>query len=133
MFQKNTKIKYWYQSSTFRTKPGKKVLITHMNFLNRIQKPWRCNWKKYSMRVDKQQKHLREYIVHFCEFHRRGTHLSIQTMKMRLFLTQRNDKFLIVYFLLRMKKRLKQIQKQRRKKLLMGSKWWRWKSFKSYT
>ena len=75
---------------------NRKIMTKDINFLQRVQKPWRYKWKKYSKRVNKQQKHLRDYMMQFCEDHPGITQFLMELMKVRFFVTQRSNKFLII-------------------------------------
>ena len=108
------------QESLQQNQVNRKIVIKQINFLNRVQKPWRYNWKRYSKWVKNHQKPLRDYTLHFCKDQPRKTHFLMEIMKVRLFVTQRSNKFLIILFNLRMKKRIKQTQTQHHKRFLMG-------------
>ena len=106
---------------------NRKIVMKHISFLNRVQNPWRYQWKRYSKGVKNQQKPLRDYMLHSSEDHPQKTHFLMEMMKVRLFVTQGSNKLLIILFNLRMKKRMKQTQTQHHKRFLMGlSSCWSW-------
>ena len=110
-----------------RNQVNRNMLMKQKFLSNRVQKPWSFEWKKYSERVNKQQKLLRDYMLHLCEDHTWRTQFSMELKKVRLFLTQHSDKFLIKFFIIRMKSRMKQLQTQRHKFFLLGfDTYWSW-------
>ena len=99
---------------------NRKIMTKDINVLKRVQKLWRYKWKMYSKRVNKHQKPLRDYMLTFCRDQPRKTQFLMEIMKVRVFVTQRSNKFLIILFKLRMKNTMKQTQTQHHKSFLLG-------------
>ena len=131
-------IKHWCKPRTFTIKPGEQKDYDERHKL------FEPSTEAMKIQLKKVLKESKETTKAFEELHvtllrRSPTNNTImmEMMRVRFFLTQRNDKILIKFFILRMKKRMEQIQNQLPKFFLVSfytcwsRKWglfcsWRW-------